>query len=161
MRGICMSSWFELMVFNIIQIYKVWRYIYIFVCVHVYTHLRASLVAQMVKNPPAKQETWVRSLGHEDPLEKGIATLSSILAWRIPWTEKPGRLQSTGSQRVGHNWATFTFTHTHTHTYIYLYISYFFPPRRTKISDTLVAVSMPSTQILVSKSFPLKSKRAP
>jgi len=57
----------------------------------------------MVKNPPAKQETWVRSLGHEDPLEKGIATLSSILAWRIPWTEKPGRLQSTGSQRVGHN----------------------------------------------------------
>ena len=79
-------------------------YIYsVCVCVHMYMHLWASLVAQMVKNPPAKQETWVRSLGQEDPLEKGIATLSSILAWRIPWTKKPGRLQSTESQRVGHN----------------------------------------------------------
>ena len=51
-------------------------------------------------------ETWVRSLGWEDPLEEGIATHSSILAWRISWTEEPGRLQSMGSQRVGHNWAT-------------------------------------------------------
>ena len=49
------------------------------------------------------QETWVRSLGWEDPLEKEMVTHSSILAWRIPWTEEPGRLQSTGSQRVGHN----------------------------------------------------------
>ena len=62
----------------------------------------------MVKNPPAVQETWVQSLGWEDPLEKGTATHPSILAWRIPWTERPGRLQSIGSQRVGHNWATFT-----------------------------------------------------
>ena len=54
----------------------------------------ASLVAQMGKNLPAKQETQVRSLGWEDPLEKGMATHSSILAWRILWTEKPGRLQS-------------------------------------------------------------------
>ena len=54
----------------------------------------ASLAAQMVKNPPAMQETWVRSPGQEDPLEKGIATHSSILAWRIPWTEEPGGLQS-------------------------------------------------------------------
>ena len=99
------------------------------------------LVAQMVKNPPAMQETWVRSLGWEDPLEEGLATHSnvglpwcsdskesacivgdlgsipwpqdpleegmathsSILAWRIPWTEEPGRLQSMRSQRVGHN----------------------------------------------------------
>ena len=61
----------------------------------------ASLVAQPVKNPPAMQETWVRSLGYEDPLEKGKATHSSILAWRIPWTEKPGGLQSMGSQTVG------------------------------------------------------------
>ena len=54
----------------------------------------------MVKNPPAVQETWVQSLGWEDPLEKGTAIHSSILAWRIPWTEEPGRLQSIGSQRV-------------------------------------------------------------
>ena len=51
-----------------------------------------SLVARMVKNLPAMQETWIQSLGQEDPLEKGMATHSSILAWRIPWTEKPGRL---------------------------------------------------------------------
>ena len=64
---------------------------------------RASLVAQTVKNLPAMQETWVRSLGWEDPLEEGMATHSSILAWRIPWTEEPGGLQSTGSQRVRYN----------------------------------------------------------
>ena len=58
-------------------------------------------VAQMGKNLPAIQETWVRSLGREDPLEKEMATHSSILAWRIPWTEEPEGLQSTGSQRVG------------------------------------------------------------
>ena len=56
----------------------------------------ASLVAQMVKNLPAMQGTWVQSLGQEDPLEKGMATLSSILAWEIPWTEEPGGLQSMG-----------------------------------------------------------------
>ena len=55
------------------------------------------------KNLPAVQETWVRSLGGEDPLEKEMAPHSSILAWRIPWTEEPGGLQSTGSQRVGHD----------------------------------------------------------
>ena len=64
---------------------------------------RASLVAQRVKHLPAIQETWVRSLGQEDPLKKEMATLSSTLAWNIPWTEKPGRLQSMGSQRVGHD----------------------------------------------------------
>ena len=63
----------------------------------------ASLVAQMVKNLPAMQETQVQSLGSEDPLEKGITTHSSILAWRIPWTEDPGGLHSMGSQRVGHD----------------------------------------------------------
>ena len=63
--------------------------------------LRASLVAQRLKRLTPKQETWVRSLGQEDPLEKEMATHSSILAWRISWTEEPGRLQSTGSQRVG------------------------------------------------------------
>ena len=64
---------------------------------------RASLVAQLVKNPPAMWETCVRSLGREDPLEKGMATYSSILAGRLPWTEEPGGLQSMGSQRVGHD----------------------------------------------------------
>ena len=57
----------------------------------------------MAKNLPAVQETWVQSLGREDPLEKGMATYSSILAWRIPWTEEPGGLQSMGEQRVGDN----------------------------------------------------------
>ena len=63
----------------------------------------ASLVAQMVRCLPAMRETQVRSLGQEDPLEKEMATHSSILAWKIPWTERPCRLQSMGSQRVGHD----------------------------------------------------------
>ena len=63
----------------------------------------AFLVAQTVKNPPAMQETWVRYLGWEDPLEEGMETHSSILTWRIPCTEEPGRLQSMGSQRIGHD----------------------------------------------------------
>ena len=63
----------------------------------------ASLVAQRLKHLTPMQETRVRSLGGEDPLEKEMATHSSILAWRISWTEEPGRLQSTGSQRVGHD----------------------------------------------------------
>ena len=61
-----------------------------------------SLVAQMVKNLHAMQENPVQSLGHADPLEKEMATHSSILTWRIPWTEEPGKLQFMGSQRVGH-----------------------------------------------------------
>ena len=63
----------------------------------------AFLVAQMVENLPAMQETWVQILGLKDPLEKGIATHSSILAWRIPRSEEPGGLQSFGSQRAGHD----------------------------------------------------------
>ena len=70
-----------------------------------YIVFQTSLVAQLVKNPPAMRETWVWSLGWEDPLEKGKVTHSSILAWRIPWTVK-----SLGLQRVGHIWATYTFT---------------------------------------------------
>ena len=65
--------------------------------------LETSLVAQMVKRPPTMQEIWVRSLGQEDLLEKEMATHSSILAWKIPWTEDTGRLQSMGSQRVEHD----------------------------------------------------------
>ena len=62
-----------------------------------------SLVAQAIKNLPVMWEAWVQSLGWEDPLEEEIATHSSILAWRIPWTEEPGGSQSVGSQRVRHN----------------------------------------------------------
>ena len=65
--------------------------------------IRASLVAQRSKRLPLIRESWVRSLGQEEPLEKAMATHSSILAWRIPWTEEPGGLQSMGSQRVGHD----------------------------------------------------------
>ena len=71
-----------------------------------YTNNWGFPVAQRLKPLPAMRETWVRSLGQEDPLEKEMVTHSSILACRIPWTEKPGRLQSTGSQRVRHDWAT-------------------------------------------------------
>ena len=64
----------------------------------------ASLVAQLVKNPPATRETWIQSLGWEDPLEEGMTTHSSILAWRIPMDRGAWWLQSMGSQRVGHDW---------------------------------------------------------
>ena len=72
-------------------------------------------MAQMVKNLPAVQETWVQSLGQEDPLEKGMATHSSILTWKILWTEEPGKLQSMGSQRVGHDQAANTHTQATKH----------------------------------------------
>ena len=72
-------------------------------------------MVQMVKKLPAMWETF-RSLGWKDPLEKGLATHSSILAWKTPWTVEPGKLQSVGSQRVRHDWAANTHTHTHTHT---------------------------------------------
>ena len=75
--------------------------------------LGVSLVAHTIKNSPAMQETWIWSLSLEDLLEKGMATHSSILAWRILWTEKPSGLQSMGSQRIRHDWMT---KHTCTHT---------------------------------------------
>ena len=65
--------------------------------------VNTSLVAQMLKNLPMMQETWVRPLGQEDPLEKEMTTQSSTLAWEIPWTEEPGGLQSMGSQEVRHD----------------------------------------------------------
>ena len=70
---------------------------------HAFKALGASLVAQGLKCLPSMRETWVRSLSREDPLEKEMVTHSSILAWRIPWMEKPGRLQSMRSQTVGHD----------------------------------------------------------
>ena len=76
----------------------------------------SSLVAGMVKCLPAMRETQIQSLGQKDPLEKEKATHCSILAWKIPWTEEPGRLQSMWSQRVGHNWATsLSLFHFHSH----------------------------------------------
>ena len=74
-----------------------------YLCLRCTLMYRASLVAQRLKRLPARRETRVQSLGREDPLEKEMATHSSILAWKIPWMEEPGRLQSTGSQRVGHD----------------------------------------------------------
>ena len=74
-----------------------------------FTTWNAQIIAQMVKNLPAMQKTQVQSLAQNDPLEKGMATYSSILIWRIPWTAEPGGLQSMGSQRVRHDWATKTF----------------------------------------------------
>ena len=65
--------------------------------------MNPSRVAQMIKNLPAMHDTWVQSLGREDPLEKGTATYSSIVAWRIPWTAEPDRVQFRGSQRVRHD----------------------------------------------------------
>ena len=76
--------------------------------------IRVSLVAQTVKNPPVIQETWVQSLGREDPMQKGMSTQSSILVWRIPWTEEPRGLQSMGTQSVGHDLPT---ERKHTHTF--------------------------------------------
>ena len=70
------------------------------------TTLGAFLVAQILKSLPEVRETRVRFLGREDPLEKEMATHSSTLSWKIPWTEEPGTPQSMGSQRMGHNWAT-------------------------------------------------------
>ena len=81
----------------------------------------ASLVAQTVKRLPVNRETWIWSLSQEDPLEKEMATHSSTLAWKIPWMEEPGRLQSMGSQRVGHDWATSQF--------------HWFPKVKQKIKD--------------------------
>ena len=77
-----------------------------------YTFLWAFLVVQTAKNLPAMQEIWVQSLARKDSLEKEMVIHSSILAWRIPWTEEPGQLQSMGSQRVRHDGAIFTYIHT-------------------------------------------------
>ena len=85
--------------YPLLWLYLYWFYLY-------YTIIRASLVAQVVKNLPAMQETRVQSLGQEDPLEEEMASHSSILTWRILWTEEPGRLWSLGSHRVSHNLVT-------------------------------------------------------
>ena len=83
-------------------------YVWVYTHTHTHTHTHIYIYRSfpdslVVKNPPAIQETWVRSLGRQDLLEKEMATHSSILAWKIPWTEEPGRLQFMGLQRVRHD----------------------------------------------------------
>ena len=85
-----------------------WLTYCLFFSITEYLNLPASLVAQIIKNLPAMQETLVQFLGQEDPLEKGMATHSNILAWKIPWREESDGLQSMGLQRVRRDWATFT-----------------------------------------------------
>ena len=89
----------DLFFFNL----KNWNTLWIY---HILHSVGTSLVTQTVKHLPTMWETWVRSLGWEDPLEKEKATHSSTVAWKIPWTEDPGRLQLMGLQRVGHDWVT-------------------------------------------------------
>ena len=106
-RGVYLYAWICLFLFFIeVQLFAMlyWFLLYNKVNRHIYTYIWTSLVAQMVKHLPAMWETWVRSLGWEDPLEKEKATHSSTLAWKSPWTEEPGRLQFMGLQRVGHDW---------------------------------------------------------
>ena len=110
---------------------RIWKSMfYIHINTHTYTHTHTHTHTHIYGLPQwlssiestcmqEIQETWVWSLGQEDPLEKGMVTHSSILAWRIPWTEEPHRLQFMGSQRVGHSGATKTFTN------IYIYLNHF------------------------------------
>ena len=88
-----------------------------------YMYLGGYLSGSVVKNPSAMQEVWIRSLGREDPMEEKMATHSSTLAWRIPWTEEPGQLQPIGSQKVGQDWNDLAYRHT----YMYLFFLKFFP----------------------------------
>ena len=98
-RGHTQASAFKSVLWRSWMIRKSWGAVISF-------HIYMSWVAQMVKNAPAMWETRVCFLGREDLQEEDMATQSSILAWRIPWTEEPGRLESMGSQRVGHDWVT-------------------------------------------------------
>ena len=111
--------------------------------------LWASLVAQMVKNLPAMQETWVQSLGQEDSLEKEMATHSSILAWRIPWTEESGGSIVLGSQWVGQNWAT--------NTSLYWYLSTIYLNFLQKILSILLKKKNSSSCLSLWYSISLES----
>ena len=93
-----------------------------FYSIYVQSYHLTSLLAQLIKNLPAVQETQVRFLGQKDPLEKEMAAHSSILAWKIPWTGEPGGLQSTGSHSIGHDWVTNTLLHLPLVCCYYLYI---------------------------------------
>ena len=122
-------------------------------CVNIILYLRAALVAQTVKNLPAMQETWVWSLGGENPLDEEMATFSSILAWRISWTEGPGGLQSTGSQRMGQNRAINIHTHTHTHTHILYLEGFFFCFFHLFLCTEFLCALYNNTTLILKKSF--------
>ena len=109
-------------------------------------------MAQLVKHLPAKRKTWVRSPGWQDTLEKGKTTHSSILAWRIPRT-----IQSMSSQRVRHDWVTFTFIYTHTHTHTHTHTNTFFKKSKSVIlhSTSTIVSGKQSTQ---SSNFPFLAK---
>ena len=98
---------------------------YVTICLYIICIQISSLVVQTVKRLPATRETRVQSLGREDLLEKEIATHSSTLAWKIPWTEESGGLQSRGSQRVGHNWATSLSLSSSSKLWLFCLILYF------------------------------------
>ena len=106
--------------------YKKYSWSFDLTYIHKHVHIcilviEPPVVAETVKRLPAMQETWVRSLGQKNTLEKEMATHSSTLAWKIPWTEEPGGLQSMGLQRVRHDWAT---SLSHTQTCSRLYVGY-------------------------------------
>ena len=123
-----------------------WNYNFCYTCKYIWP----SLIAQLVKYLPAMQETWVLSLDWEDPLEKEMATHSSTLAWKIPWMEEPGRLQSMGSQRVRHNWAT---EHT-PHPRIFPKMGISAWVFSVSSSDCLVVVSTSNSLVLFSAHLP-------
>ena len=138
-----------------------------------YSHIWASLVVQIVKNPPTRWETWVRSLGQENPLEKGTATHSSILAWKIPWTEGPGGLQSMGSQRVRHDLATFAYNHIYPYIYSHIQNEFSFKCtfvrlfnylkveniQNNKPHDRLIVMDNNQIDIFLEKSWKQQMKR--
>ena len=109
----CMSDFLS-PVLLLCEKYKTFDYINLHDRIYILAFLQLPLAAQLIKNLPTMKETWVWSLGGEDTLEKAMAPHSSTLAWKVPWTEEPDRLQSMGSPRVGHDWGTslslFTFS---------------------------------------------------
>ena len=119
--------------------------------------METSLVAQSVRNLPEVQETRVWSLGQEDLLEKEMANHSSILAWKIPWTEKPGRLKSMGWQTIRHDWATHTHTHTHTHNQ---HNTFYWAPLVPQLVKNLLQCRRPGFNSWVRK-IPWRRNRLP
>ena len=110
-----------------------------YILYYTYDLHKASLIAQSVKNLLIVQGTWVQSLGQEDPLEKEMATHSSILAWKIPWTEEPAWLQSIGSQRVGDNWRTNTSLHLSCFSHVQLFATLRTVAHQALLSEILQA----------------------
>ena len=121
--------------------------LYLWVCFY-FVEFVVFPTGSMVKNLPTMQETWVWSLDQEDPLEEEMATHSSILAWRISWTEEPGWLQSTGSQKVGHDWVT---EHTHTQTHIFVHLFCFLDSTYKWTHTVFIFLCLSSLSIIPSR----------